>query len=815
MQSKEYMQSVLYRLETYANEAYGGQTIFYFSEISAKNLGVFLGTKKTDDEKNKLNSGITMRRKGIDGTFDASERVSYDGLRKLYYKVEFFHTEWTSFESFLMKLKELATEMVAVHSKSTLAHAQSTSMATTIMGVGESDNDEVKKRAFIPIPLNTNLSALCYKRTKPDDDWTLKRLVKDADNQLYWRFRTPIRTKDGAEGDLVYPLIVKDGKYSKFIAPDDLFWCHFFEEESDTIYEYFQKVLAYMVAFRRGLAEIADYEDVKGNFPAFEAGLRGICPTALIKCLHIGFDCVTVKGHTYIQDVAIKLRAPDSAKPVESFERESLRPILSVALLQGVPMEKLQTIKVFDDIEGTAIHTLPKQPCDISMPAEHPDLKEFGCPIWDMFLRGKGPEGNTKFPSQRMGELRLAKAVVAIVNKNDFSRQILSCFGAGNDGKTICFDAIAGIIGRRRAVTGLSFKFVKDDSFGLAEAINHRMIVFDDVENAYDFFTNEMIKKVSGAESGELMVNRKYDTKYSWSPSGCKVIMSTNQSCTLYDESTVSRCLPLTFLQNYSYSQQADSVELKNALIGEGAQFLKWCYAVCLYYNNVKNSNGEISPLFLGAHNNMLGKDDKWDEYSFIGKNLLVCTDEQFDAWYRGELDLLPESVSVRRILREDAYTRETSIPHRADPMVLIKQKDSEEDEVMEWLGELCGLLFVRDDNARLRCVDMGKYLMEYITMPQNLADLNTKLKIIWQLMHNCGFNEYKIFDKLKYSKIYRSFKQALTDTFGVTSYAMKPEGHGTKSVKGYKGIRMLTLEELSNGEAPNVSPTPTDNSIF
>ena len=801
MQSTEYMQSTLYRLETYANEAFGGQTVFYFSEASVKNLGVFLGNKKTDDEKNKLTSGIVMRRRGIDGTLDASEKVNYDGLRKLYYKVEYFHTEWPSFEGFLAKLKALATEMVAIHSKKTLTRAQAASTATAMMGVSEADNEEVKKRAFIPVPLNTNLSALCYQRTKPDDEWTFLHLVKDGDNQLYWRFRTPVKTKEGIEGDIVYPLIVKDGRYSKYIAPDDIFWGHFFEEEGDAIYEYFQRVLAYMVTFRQGLADIADYDSIKGQFPAFEAGLRSICPTALIKCLHVGFDCVTVKGKTFIQDVAIKLRSPESAKPIDSFERENLRPILSVALLQGVPMEKLQTIKVFDDVGGTSIHTLPKQPCDIPIPECHPLLSSFGCPTWDMFLRGKGPEGNTKFPSQRMGELRLAKAVVSIVNKRDYSRQILSCFGAGNDGKTVCFDAIANIVGKKCSLTGLSFKFVKGDQFGLAEAINRRMIVFDDVEDAFEFFTDEMVKKISGAESGELMVNRKHDSKYAWSPSGCKVIMSTNNQCALYDESTISRCLPLTFLQNYSYSQQADSVELKKALSVEGPQFLRWCYSVCLYYNNIRNAKGELSPLFLGAHTNALRATQDDDAFSFIGKNLLVCTDEQFDRWCSGELDLLPDSVSMRRMLREEAYTQETSIPHRADPMVIIKQRDSEEDEVVEYLYMLCDLLFVRDDEAVLRCADLGLYLLEYISMPSSLAEIDPTLKKISQLIRACGMSEYKSFDKIKYSKVYRGFKQVFTDKFGVRAYSMRDDSNTI--IKAYKGVRMKKLGETMDGNPP------------
>lgn len=817
MQSTEYMQSTLYRLETYANDAYGGQVVFYFSEISVKNLGVFLGNKKSEEEKNKLNSGIVMRRKGIDGTLDASEKVNYDGLRKLYYKVEYFHTEWTSFESFLAKMKALATEMVDIHSKRTLSRAQATSTATSMMGVGESDNEEIKKRAFIPVPLNTNMSALLYKLTKPDEEWTLKHLVKDVDNQLYWRFNTPIKVREGLEGDTVYPLIIKNKSYSPYIAPDELFWSHFFEEENETITEYFQKVLAYMVAFRQGLADIADYDAVKGQFPAFETGLRSICPTALIKCLHIGFDCVVVKGKTFIQDVAIKLKNPDSAKPLESFERENLRPILSSALLQGVPMERLQTIKVFDDVGGTSIHTLPKQPCDIPIPECHPLLSDYGCPTWDMFLRGKGPEGNTKFPSQRMGELRLAKAVVSIVNKNDYSRQILSVFGGGNDGKTICFDTIANIVGKRCSITGLSFKFVKDDQFGLAEAINKRMIVFDDVEEVYGFFTDEMIKKISGAESGELMVNRKGDSKYAWSPSGCKIIMSTNSQCTLYDESTISRCLPLTFLQNYSYVKQADSAELKEALTVEGSQFLRWCYAVCLYYNNVKNVKDEICPLFLGAHSNIFKKTQSDDAYSFIGKNLLVCTDEQFDQWYNGELDLLPESVSERRRLREEAYTQETSIPHRADPMVIIKQKDSEEDEVMEYLERLCDLLFVKDENAILCCADMGIHLLEFTGMPQSAADISPALKSIAQLVKACGMSEFKSFDKLKYSKIYRSFKQTLADKFGVNPYPIRPDGYMAKPVKAYKGISMRTLHDIAEGKSEVVlsEPDTPANDIF
>lgn len=805
MENGDYRNTDLYKLETYANEAFGGNIQYYFSDISAKNFAVFIGNKKSEEDKNKLSTGLNMRKKGIDGTLDAPEKVSYEDLKKLYYHVEYFKAEFLSFEAFLITLKKLAAEMVKVKSARTTALARTASTATSAMGIREAENEEIKKRSFFSVPLNTNISALRYTPSKPDLEWTLKHLVKDANDQLYWRFETPVKLEDGSEGDTVYPLIVKSDKLSSYIAPDKVFWDHFWEEESERVEGYLTAVLNFLVAFHHGLADLPEWDSIKDQFPAFEMGIRSICPTALLKCLHIGFQCETVKGHTYIKDVGIKLRAPDSGTPVESFERDNMQPKLAITLVQGIPMSKLQRIRVFDDVAGTAVHTLPKRPLGIEIPTKHPDLLEYGCPTWDMFLHSTDSEGHTKFPSQRMGELRLAKAVVGIINKDDYSRQILACFGSGENGKTLCFDAISKIIGSSCALTGMSFSDF-GRQFGLQDAINKRMLVVDDVENAYNFFTAEMIKRISGAMAGIILVDRKFDSKFRWSPSGCKIIMSTNRPCKLSDEATVSRCLPLTFLKNYSVSKQADGADLTLRLAEEGKEFLRWCYAVCLYYNNVKNANGEICPLFKGAHCDF-AKDQ--GEYSFIGKGLLVRTDEQFDRWLAGELDLLPEDEFERNTIREEAFTKETTLPHRADPMIILKSDSAEEAEVTVYLDRICDQLFEVDETAVLSCADMGLNLIDFITIKE--GEIGPEIRPLYNLLRACGFTEYKTFDKLKNSRLYQNFRQTIVSKFGINS---KPILRNKKVFKGFNGLKMKTLEDFLGGQPTTQTPT-NDEGLF
>lgn len=206
---------------------------------------------------------------------------------------------------------------------------------------------------------------------------------------------------------------------------------------------------------------------------------------------------------------------------------------------------------------------------------------------------------------------------------------------------------------------------------------------------------------------------------------------------------------------------------MKNSLVLEGNNFIKWCYAVCLYYNNVKNCKGEKCPLFKGAGDS---------QYSFIGKNIIVCSDEQFDAWMNGTLDLAPDNISIFRSQRNDAFTTESQIPHKATSFITIKQEDSEECEVNDYFNELCECIFIKDENkdedekniSYLTSADFGLRMMDYICMVEREIRGNAILQKIYRLIRASGFSSFKSIKELTASRLWINFKQYICDKYNV-----------------------------------------------
>ena len=261
--------------------------------------------------------------------------------------------------------------------------------------------------------------------------------------------------------------------------------------------------------------------------------------------------------------------------------------------------------------------------------------------------------------------------------------------------------------------------------------------------------------------------------------------MSANKPYTLYDEATITRCLPLTFLKNYTMRNVIASDDLKNALVSEGKNFIRWCYAVSLYYNNVKNCKGDRCLLFKGANDS---------QYSFIGKNVIVCSDEQFDAWMNGTLDLAPNDVSLFRSQRNDAFTTESQIPHKATSFITIKQEDSEECEVNDYFNDLCDCIFIKDENAYITAADFALNMLDFIYMKEIESTENDISAKIYKLMRASGFSVYKDTKSLTASRLWINFKQFICDKYAVEFKSKKIDN---KVVKCLVGLCMKNYNQI------------------
>ena len=758
------------KLEYYANNTSNGAIRYLFANINAAALSKVIKSRKAD--KGDMKVGIFYQTKTPSGDFDTNKKaLSYKDLSALYSNCQEFTEQFPSFEVFVQTLYKLVVDNAKTKTEIKVINNNNNSIANQVISEGKTEGAIPQLPNYIKIPLNTNFSAICYQTTEPDK-WFFDRMCIDESGQLYWRFKTPI-----ADCGCVYPISIRVDKGKKVIDDDSIFWEHFFEEESANLQQYCIDVDKYIKNFYAGITDLSNYES---GLPAFEAGLRSICPTVLINSFDIAF-IVKTKGKNIENatvDIGLRLKSGDG------FDRATFQSILSSTLIRSIPMSKLNTIKIFDDTATNAVHKLPTRPILDKIPTSHPVLRDYNCPNWDTFLRGKSHEGYTKFPSQRMGEFRLAKAVVSMCERDDFSRQILSLAGEGDDGKTVFIDALRDILGKNLVSPGKSQNDLTS-SFGMQNMINKRVIVFDDIADPYKFFNNEIVKQISGAGNSPLEIQRKFLSAWTWKPSGCKIIMSANKPYTLYDEATITRCLPLTFLKNYTMRNVIASDDLKNALVSEGKNFIRWCYAVCLYYNNVKNCKGERCPLFKGANDS---------QYSFIGKNIIVCSDEQFDAWMNGTLDLAPNDVSLFRSQRNDAFTTESQIPHKATSFITIKQEDSEECEVNDYFNDLCDCIFIKDENAYITAADFALNMLDFIYMKEIESTENDISAKIYKLMRASGFSVYKDTKSLTASRLWINFKQFICDKYAVEFKSKKID---KKVVKCLVGLNMKSFNQI------------------
>ena len=775
------------KLEYYANNTSNGAIRYLFANINAAALSKVIKSRKAD--KSDMKVGIFYQTKTPTGDFDTNKKaLSYKDLSALYSNCQEFTEQFPSFEVFVQTLYKLVVDNAKTKTEIKVINNNNNSIANQVISEGKTEGTIPQLPNYIKIPLNTNFSAICYQTTEPDK-WFFDRMCIDESGQLYWRFKTPI-----ADCGCVYPISIRIDKGKKVIDDDSIFWEHFFEEESVNLQQYCIEVDKYIKNFYAGITDLSNYES---GLPAFEAGLRSICPTVLINSFDIAFIVKTKGKNIENATVEIGLRL----KSGEGFDRATFQSILSSTLIRSIPMSKLNTIKIFDDTATNAVHKLPTRPILEKIPTTHPDLKEYNCPNWNTFLRGKSHEGYTKFPSQRMGEFRLAKAVVSMCERDDFSRQILSLAGEGDDGKTVFIDALRDILGKNLVSPGKSQNDLTS-SFGMQNMINKRVIVFDDIADPYKFFNNEIVKQISGAGNSPLEIQRKFLSAWTWKPSGCKIIMSANKPYTLYDEATITRCLPLTFLKNYTMRNVIASDDLKNALVSEGKNFIRWCYAVCLYYNNVKNCKGERCPLFKGANDS---------QYSFIGKNVIVCSDEQFDAWMNGTLDLAPNDVSLFRSQRNDAFTTESQIPHKATSFITIKQEDSEECEVNDYFNDLCDYIFIKDKNAYITAADFALNMLDFIYMKEIESQTNDTSLKIYKLIRASGFSVYKDTKSLTASRLWVNFKQFICDKYSVE---FKKKRIGNKTVNCLIGLNAQSFNQIMELEERSGNTETKDNDL-
>ena len=789
-----YNSTELARLEGLFNTEFNPTKTFDFKGVNIGNLKAWLKAKEVNKAK-KTGIMITVTETNFKTMRDESRtaELTAEQLETFIVAAEYFNGSYESSKAFVVHLVEAAQANLEAKGQY-LAHTLNTVSQASDTFNANKDNS-TKTVEVIPVPLNTAASAVNLGVGTVDEMFTLKHLVKDTESQLYWRFNN---------GEIM-PIPVKEKDDRCVIGPDPEFWERFFDENSELLQKYLIAIHTYTDAYKHGNAgdffEGMDAGVLRAN-PQYEAGLYAIAPSFVIASIkvYIRIKKDIINKTSVYDGIDIRLASGVNGNPSKT--RADWQEVLKSTLIKSVPTSKLKTVVVFSNDSTCAIHRLKSIPVLKTRPFKvHPELLEFNCSAWDNFLHSVSADGNCKFPSQRMGELRLAKAIYGMVSSKDYSRQMLCVFGEGGDGKSVCFDAIAKALGEGRggiAKTGLA-QNIFESNFGLMDCINKRLLVVDDILKPFEFMESDKVKRISGAGDGRIQVDRKYAAPYSWKPSGCKIVMSTNSPVVLRSEATITRCLPLVFMRNYKRTDQKDpailTAELSKEVFNDGNynSLFFWAIEVLRMYSTIRNVNGELCPLLQGVKDEIKANPNCEcinGRYPFDSKNLLICTDEMFDKWYNGQLDLNPDDEAEFRSLRQRAFEEETTIPHRANSFVHISQDDATDaDETTGVYNKIVKILFRRDPAGVVICSDIGEAIMTI------LQRQDFKCSVVYSYLAMLGFAEIHDIKKLINSPQYRALKQSIMDTFKIDK--SKPVKILNKSMKAFTGIKMFSLDDI------------------
>ena len=564
-------------------------------------------------------------------------------------------------------------------------------------------------------------------------------IVKDETKykQLYWKF------SDG------YKIIPTDPKNSSEVClGDDVFLEQFYIENNRTIYKCLDDVLE---RFAKAVATIDRGDRDAANAITF----RDICPSYLQQCLCLGRWYQKVKIDKEVKKlptdkIKLTLRKGGISATTEEIEitKGNLLPILAKKLIADVSITDVKQLRKFSNTVGEGLYCLGWLP----LPSLHIDgvptldMHPYNAETWAKFLKDK-------FPSPKMSLYRLAAFVLSVRDANNYSRQCLTCVGAGNDGKSVLMSALARIIGVDKTKSGASVRDLDNtNTFGMMDFIDKRLICFDDMQRGdlYKIFNSERFKSITGAGAGAIEVNVKYARPIQWKPCGAKVMMASNFGTILSDDAMTTRCLPLAFNKNYDPNEIMCPNELVDNLAQEGVGFLQWCMDYVTYYNNRCNVNGEKPRLS-------------------VSNTIAVLSDTQYDDWYEGKEDnVWSENTheAVRRF-QKDAYEEITTIDTKDVPFIQIRNSTGDNSAYAEdnvW-DDLAGILVEATDNPK-DTITMQALKTVIITMGAKLKkeelDLSPEETAIVKESGICNVPP----EKLKYSAAYKTLLKTIYRVF-------------------------------------------------
>ena len=580
--------------------------------------------------------------------------------------------------------------------------------------------------------LNSNIQLLTESNTAVEKAVT-DRFAYAADDknstQLYWKFDT---------GYSLIPLDTRDA--STVSLGDEQFMQQFYTENKESIIKAISNV------YERAAWLVADGA-CNGNE---DTSFDDICPRYLQQCLSLGrFYEKTEDGEYMLTDrykVSIRKGANSSSAEEIEISRGTLIPMIAKKLIADLDRAAVKRLRKFSNDPCGGLYFIGCKPIPRMNLIKEPVLADYAAETWAKFLKDK-------FPSPKMSLYRLAAFTLSVRDANNYSRQCLTCVGAGNDGKSVLMAALARIVGVGLVKSGASVRDLDNtNAFGMMDFVDKRFICFDDMQRGdlYKIFNSERFKSITGAGAGAIEVNVKYARPIQWKPCGAKVMMASNFGTILSDDAMTTRCLPLAFNKNYDPNKIMCPNELVDSLAQEGVGFLQWCMDYVTYYNNRCNVNGEKPRLS-------------------VSNTIAVLSDTQYDDWYEGKEDnVWSENTheAVRRF-QKDAFEEITTIDTKDVPFIQIRNSTGDNSAYAEdsvW-DDLAGILVEATDNPK-DTITMQALKTVIITMGAKLKkeelDLSPEETAIVKESGICNVPP----EKLKYSVAYKTLLKTIYRVF-------------------------------------------------
>lgn len=593
----------------------------------------------------------------------------------------------------------------------------------------------------------STLRSTLYEPSETDKDFVLSHLYRDSDASeanIYWKF-----------SDTLLPVPVRMVNGDMVVQNTGKFWSKFLDENQQKVYDYLEAVLSYLTqAVNGGIdTSVEESETVPENF---ERNARLICPDCLLRAVAVGLIMSGGGKDKKAKVSRVTLKYQVGKDRLDQMMPQDLRKALCKTLLDGVKPESIPIAPVFSNAAGVGLSWLGSLPIakkhDVA-----PSLEE-ASPTWWKFLHGK-------FPSEEMGLVRLAYFVTSLFDSHNFARQYLYCVGSGLDGKSIMLSALSRMLRDDRSLEhSLGADDFMQNNFALQNAINKRIIIIDDVgtQEIRELLVHDKLKRLTGAGgTGTVFVDVKGTEAIAWRVSGAKLVIATNFGTTLEDEATITRMNPLCFRKNYTPKTAADPRVLEDALVIEKAPFVQWSFDMVEFYKTVENVKGEKAKLFSGS-------------------GVAVFTDEQWNQWKSGELDIFStsdgdDSGKLARSLRREAFQSETTVPNRPSPFILIQ--DTDDDDAEAW-DSVARALLVRDDTATSTSVEIREAIIWCTQMP-----VGTPQRF---LVSKVGLDKSTSVQSLGRTTAYSRFLEAVYRVFGIRMSNIKQ----TKALKGLRVVK-------------------------